>query len=67
MKPKALKIAMQVKCRAVERLLPGLHENKTPSLEKSTLYECTERYKWKAQGTAGLVTPLDPATHLPLY
>lgn len=67
MKPKALKIAMQVKRRSVERLLPRLHENKTSSLEKSMLYECTERYKWKAQGTAGLATPLDPATLLPLY
>lgn len=67
MKPKALEIAMQVKGRAVERLLPGLQENKTPGLEKSTLHECTERDKWKAQGTAGLATPLDPATHLLLY
>lgn len=67
MKPKALKIAMRVKRRAVERLLLGLHENKTPSLEKSTLHECIERDKWKAQGTTGLATPLDPATHLPLF
>lgn len=58
---------MQVKHIAVERLLPGMQGNKTPSLEKSTLHHNTKMDKWKAQGAAGFVTSLDSATNLPLY